>query len=148
MKIILLEDIAKLGKKYDVKDVKDGYARNSLFPKNLAILATEPELAKLDKLREEAEAKAEVKLGNIQEIASKLDGYQLIIKTKIGDQGQLFESINDKKIVEELKNSGYEIDKKQIILENPIKETGEFDIKIDFDMGIEANIKLVVEGEE
>lgn len=148
MKVILLDDVAKIGKKYDVKDVADGYARNFLIPKKLAELATPAKLEKLDELKKAAATDAENKLKEIQALASKLDGQELTITEKIGKEGQLFESINSKKISEALEKAGFKIDKKQINLDKPIKELGEFDVKINFDMGLEATIKLIILGEE
>ncbi|HNZ84115.1 MAG TPA: 50S ribosomal protein L9 [Candidatus Pacearchaeota archaeon] len=148
MKVILLDDVAKIGKKYDVKEVADGYARNFLIPKKLAEQATPAKLAKLDELRKIAQSEAEDRLKKIQELATKLDGQELTITEKIGKEGQLFESVNSKKIAETLEKAGYNIDKKQIEIEKPIKELGEFDIKINFDMGLEATIKLIIVGEE
>ena len=148
MKVILLDDVAKIGKKYDVKEVADGYARNFLIPKKLAEQATPAKLAKLDELRKTAQVEAEDKLKKIQELATKLDGQELTITEKIGKEGQLFESVNSKKISEALEKAGYNIDKKQIEIEKPIKELGEFDIRINLDMGLEAKIKLIITGEE
>ncbi len=148
MKVILLDDVSKIGKKYDVKEVADGYARNFLIPKKLAEPATPAKMAKLEELKKQADQEAEQKLKSIQEMASKLDGQELTITEKIGKEGQLFESVNAKKISEALEKAGFKIDKKHIELAKPIKELGEFDVKINFDMGLEATIKLIVIGEE
>jgi large subunit ribosomal protein L9 len=148
MKVILLDDIARVGKKYDVKEVSDGYARNFLIPKKLAEQVSPAKLEKLEELRAEASKEAEAKLVKIQELATKLDGQELTITEKVGKEGQLFESINAKKIAEALAKSGFEIDKKHVELAKPIKELGEFDVKIALDMGLEATIKLIIVGEE
>ena len=114
----------------------------------MAEQANPAKLAKLDELRKIAQSEAEDRLKKIQELATKLDGQELTITEKIGKEGQLFESVNSKKIAETLEKAGYNIDKKQIEIEKPIKELGEFDIKINFDMGLEATIKLIIVGEE
>lgn len=133
MRVILLQDIEKLGKKYDTKEVADGYARNFLIPQGLAKPATEEALIWLETKKEIEAKKAEEELKKIQEKATAIDGQELIIPVKIGEEGQLFESITSQKISEKLKELGFEIKKTQIDLPKPIKELGEFPIKIKFE---------------
>ena len=148
MKVILLQDIDGLGKKYDVKEVKNGYARNFLLPQELARAATKKALKWLDDQKEIISKEAEEDLKRAQELASKLDGAEVAIDVKIGEEGQLFESINNQKIAEKLKELGFEIKKSQIKLEEPIKELGEFPIKISLDHNLEVEISLVISGEK
>ena len=98
MKVILLQDISDLGKKYDLKDVPDGYGRNFLIPQKLAKQADKESLAWLEKQKLDREYKAEEDLKKIQKIASELDGREIEFLIKVGDEGQLFESINQVKI--------------------------------------------------
>jgi len=148
MKVILLQDIEKIGKKYDVKEVKDGYARNFLFPKKLVKEATD-EAVKWIEMQKEIEAKkAEEALQKFQEVASNVDGREVVIPMKVGEEGQLFESVSAQLISEKLKEAGFEVKKNQIILENPIKETGEFPVKIKFEHNLEGEIKVIVAAEE
>jgi len=144
MKVILLQDIENIGKKYEIKEVKDGYARNFLIPKDLAKLATKRALQWLEEQKETVENEAEEDLKKTQEVASKIDGIELSIAVKTGPDNQLFESINNVKISEKLKELGYEIKKSQINLEKPIKELGEFPIKISLDHNLEPEIKLFI----
>jgi large subunit ribosomal protein L9 len=144
MKVILLKDVQNLGKKYEIKEVSDGYARNYLFPKKLAKPANENTLKWLQKQREKEERKAEEELKKIQEKASKIDGQEIIIPVKVGKEKQLFQSITAKKIADKLKELGYDIKKNQIELEKPIKELGEFPVKIKLEHNLEAEIKVVV----
>ena len=144
MRVILLQDIEKVGKKYDVKEVKDGYARNFLIPQGLAKPATETALIWLEAQKEIEVKKAEEELKKIQEKATVIDGQELIIPVKMGEEGQLFESITPQKISEKLKEPGFEIKKTQIDLKEPIKELGEFPIKIRFEHNLEAEIKVIV----
>ena len=144
MKVILLKDIENLGKKYEIKEVSDGYARNYLIPRKLAKVANEKNLKWLEKQKEKEEKKAEEELRKIQEAASAIDGQEVIIPVKVGEDGQLFESINTQKIYERLKELGFEIKKNQILLESPIKELGEFSVKIKFPHNLEAEIKIIV----
>jgi large subunit ribosomal protein L9 len=148
MRVILLKDVEKIGKKFEVKEVKDGYARNFLIPQGLAKLATEEAIKWLETQKEIEEKKAEEDLKKIQEIASAIDDQEIIIQVKIGDQDQLFESINSQKLSEKLKEAGFNVKKSQIELSEPIKELGEFPVKIKFEHNLEAEIKVIVTKEE
>jgi len=148
MRIILLEDIENLGKKYEVKDVKDGYARNFLIPKGLAKLATEKAIKWAEEQKELEEKKAEEELKRIQELASSIDGQEVVISAKAGEEGQLFKKINSQDISEKLAELGFEVKKEQIMLEKPISELGEFAVKIRFAHNLEAEIRVVVTEEK
>jgi len=144
MKVILLQDIENLGKKYEVKEVKNGYARNFLIPKGLAKPATKEALEWLESQKEIAVQKAEEELKKVQSLASAIDDQEIIIPVKLGEEGQLFESITVQRILDELKKLGFEIKKTQIDLSQPIKELGEFPVKIKFEHNLEAEIKVIV----
>ncbi len=148
MKVILLQDVENLGKKYEVKEVKNGYARNFLLPQKLAKAATKKALKWLEDQKEIISREAEEDLKQAQELASKLDGSEVAINVKIGEEGQLFESINNQKIAEKLKEMGFEIKKSQIKLDEPIKELGEFPIKISLDHNLEVEISLIISSEK
>jgi len=148
MRVILLQDVEKLGKKLEVKEVKNGYAMNFLFPKNLAKPATKEAIKWLETQKEIESKKAEEALKKTQDVASTVDGQEIIIPVKIGEEGQLFESITSQKIIEKLKELGFEIKKNQIDLPEPIKELGEFPIKIKFEHNLEGEIKVIVTEEK
>ncbi len=148
MKVILLQDIEELGKKYEIKEVKNGYARNFLIPQGLVKIATDKALEGLKIQKEAEEKKAEQSLKTIQEVASTLDGQEVIISVKVGEDGQLFESISVQKIFDELKKMGFNVKKKQIDLAEPIKELGEFPVKIKLDHNLEPEITIVVSEEK
>lgn len=148
MKVILLEDIENLGKKYDVKDVADGFARNSLIPKKLAKIADEKSLKWLESQKASMEKEAEEQLKQAQEIASKLDGYEVVISVPVGEEGQLFSSISAQKIADKIGEMGFKIKKSQIDLSEPIKEQGEYPLKLKLDHNLEVEIKVIVAGEE
>ena len=144
MRVILLQDVENLGKKYEIKEVKNGYARNFLIAKGLAKPVTEEALKWLE-LQNEIEAKkAEEELKKVQEIASAIDGQEIIIPVKIGQENQLYESITNQKIAEKLKELGFDVKKNQIDLPEPIKEIGEFPIKIKLEHNLEAEIKVII----
>ena len=144
MRVILLQDIENLGKEYDVKEVADGYARNFLIPKGLVKIAAKENLKWLEKQREIGTKKAEEDLKKVQEIASAVDDQEIIIPVKVGEQDELFESITAQGIAEKLKELGFDIKKTQIALSEPIKELGEFPVKIKFEHNLEAEIKVIV----
>lgn len=148
MKVILLQDIDGLGKKYEIKEVKDGYARNFLIPKVLAKPATKEAMAWLEIQKEIEAKKAEDDLKKIQDMASSLDGHEIVISVKVGEEEQLFESVGEQRISERLKESGFNIEKNQIDLKEPIKELGEHRVIINFPHKLEAEITLIISGEE
>ena len=144
MKVILIQDVANLGKKYEVKEVKNGFARNYLLPQKLVRQATRENLKWLEIQKKSKETMAETELMEAQKIASNLDGLEVAIPIKVGEDGQIFESVNSQKIVEKLKELGFEIKKTQVKLEKPIKELGEFPLKIGLDHNLEAEITVLV----
>lgn len=144
MKVILLKDIKNLGKKFEIKEVADGYAKNYLIPKGLVKPATKEALEWLKVQKEILEKKAEEDLKKVQELASSIDGLEVMIPVKVNEKGQPFESITTAKISEKLQEMGFKIKRQQINLPKPIKELGEFPIKITFEHNLEAEIKLVV----
>lgn len=148
MKVILLQDVEGLGKKYEIKEVKSGHARNFLLPEKLVKPATKEALKWLADQKEVIEKEAEEDLKKSQELASGLDGLELNIVMKVGDEGQLFESINAQKIAEKMKEAGFEVKKSQIKLENPIKELGEFPVNINLDHNLEVEIKIIITAEK
>lgn len=144
MKIILLKDVEKLGKKYEVKEVKAGYARNFLIPQGLAKIATKEILEWAGKQKELEEKKAEEELKKIGDLVSKIDGLEIEIPIKVGEKEQVFERVSDQKILKKLKEMGYDLKRSQIELPEPIKEIGEFPVKIKFAHNLEAEIKVIV----
>ena len=148
MKIILLKDVENLGKKGDVKGVTDGYARNFLIPKKLAALATKSEIVKLEEQKKIEAQKAEKELARFQKLATQMDGLEIEISVKVSEEDKLFGAITSKQILEKLKEKGLEIKKEQIKLEEPIKETGEHEVVIEFPHNLETKIKIIVTKEE
>lgn len=148
MEVILLRDVPGTGKKYDVKEVPSGFARNFLIPRGLAIVADAQSLKNLENKKKLDTEKAEGELKETEKAVSRLDGTEVEIKVKAGEEGQLFESINKQKISEHLKEMGFNISKEQIDLKSPIKETGEFPVKLIFDHNLEAEIKIIISKEE
>jgi len=144
MKVILLKDVPKIGKRFDVKEVAEGHARNFLIARNLAKPATPEALEWLNMQKELLETKAEEDLKGMQELASSLDDLEVPLPVKVGEEGQLFESINAQKVADRLKELGYNVKKSQLKLEEPIREVGEFPVKIELDHNLEAEIRLII----
>ena len=148
MKVILLQDIENLGKKYEVKEVKNGYARNFLIPKGLVKIADKKALEWVEAQKEIEEKKAEQELKGFQQTASQIDWLEVIIPVKIGEQGQLFEKIDQQNISEKLKELGFNIKKEKIDLAKPIEELGEFPVKVKFEHNLESEIRVIVTEEK
>jgi large subunit ribosomal protein L9 len=148
MKVILLKDVENVGKKYDIKEVKNGYGRNFLIQKGLAKPATKEAVLWSETQKDIETKKSEEDLKKIQEKASNMDGQEVIVPVKVGEENQLFESVNAQKIAEKLKELGFEVKKTQIMLEKPIKEVGEYPVKIKFDHNLEAEVTVIISGEE
>jgi len=144
MKVILLQDVEKLGKKFEVKDVADGYAQNNLIPEGLVKPATKEALEWAEMQKELQEKVAEESLVKSQEMASQLDDMEVQLSMKVGNEGQLFEAVNTQKIADRLKEMGYVVKKSQIKLEEPLKEIGEFPVKLIFEHNLEAEIKIII----
>ena len=144
MKVVLLENIEGLGKKYEIKEVNGGYARNFLIPKGLAKIADEESLNWAEGKMETKKSKAEEEFKKAGELASELDGFEIEIPVKIGDKGQLFEKVSPQKISLALKEKGFEVKKNQIDLEKDFEEVGEFEVKIKFPHNLETQIKVII----
>ncbi len=144
MKVILLQDVENMGKKFEVKEVADGHANNLLIPRGLAKPATKEALAWLETQKELASKLAEEGLKKVQTLASSLDDLEVTIAMKVGDEGQLFESVNAQKLQERLKEMGYDVARSQIKIEQPIKDLGEFPVKVVFEHNLESTINVII----
>lgn len=143
MQIILTQDVKNIGKKGDVKNVSDGYARNFLLAKKLAEKATLETIEKLQLLRKKERSDEIVRLENLRKIAETFKGKVMHIKAA-GKKGKLFGSILAKDIMQELKKEGYDVAEKSIILDASIKKIGEYEIRIILAKEVEVKIKLNV----
>lgn len=144
MKVILLADVKGHGKKGELCNVSDGYARNFLFPKKLAIEADNTALNELKNREEAAAHHKQEEINAAKELAAKLDGKTVTIKAKAGNNGKLFGSVTSKEIAAEIKNSiGVEIDRKKMSVAD-IKNFGEYTAEIKLYVGITAKITVKV----
>ena len=146
MRVILLQDIKSLGKKFDIKKVADGYARNFLFPKKLVIAATAETISQTEKEREVRVQKGKEGLKKAEQIAGKFKNLVLKIKSKTTKDGKLFGSISNQEIVDVLKKKKFEISSDKIEIKEPIKKVGKHFVKINLASGIQAKIMVEVLG--
>ena len=142
MKILLTQDVDRVGQKGEVVNVKDGFARNYLIPRNLAIQATKVHLAQIDAIKAELTKRDERHEKKLKNLAQKLETLSLKAELKMGETGA-FGAITNADIAKLLKDAGYEIDRHKIEVPNPIKETGIFDIPINLG-AVTATVKLWV----
>ncbi|MEO0279141.1 MAG: 50S ribosomal protein L9, partial [candidate division WOR-3 bacterium] len=130
MKVILLEDVENLGKAGSIVNVSEGYARNYLIPRNLAVPATESNIKALEKQQKLIKDKLEKEKQKIADIVKKLDGVIVRIAKKAGQEGKLFGSVTSREIEEELKKMNINVSRKHINIESPIKAIGRYPVKI------------------
>jgi large subunit ribosomal protein L9 len=146
-KVILQEDIEKLGHRGDVVSVKPGYARNFLLPRKLAIEATQGNMKALERIRASLAKKTATELEAAQKQASLLNGVALHFKRKTGENDQLFGSVTSADVAEGLAAQGFTIDKRQVQLVEPLKALGEYVVKVKVFRDITAEVKAYVEKE-
>jgi len=149
MKIVLLEDIANVGRAGEVKEVADGYGRNFLLPKQLALLATPSALkaaeAQLQKKREKQQRFA----AEITQLAQQLEGLLITFKEKASSEDRLYGSVRDSDIARELNQlTGLDIAREKIELEEPIRQLGEYEVTVRFSQDLAPKIKVIVTREE
>ena len=143
MKVILLQDVKKLGKKDAIIDVSDGYAANYLFPNRLAVPVTNKSKEILNKQQEDARIAEENAKKEAQQLAKKLEDLEVAFKAKVGQEGKMFGSISLKQIEEELfKQHGIQIDKKKFIDKGPLDSLGIYRLKIELHRGVVGTIKV------
>ncbi len=145
MKVILLENIKGVGKKDEVINAADGYARNYLLPKKLAVEANAENMSKLNNKKEAASYKKDVEKQQAEELAKKLKGILLKIRVKAGENGKIFGGVTAKEIADNLKEQyGFAIDKKKIELKDTIKTLGSFEVSVKLFEGVVAILKVEV----
>lgn len=143
MKVILLDNIKGVGKKDEVINASDGYARNFLFPKKLAVEANKDNLVKLKAKQDSNQHKKDLEKAKAIEIADKLKDITLKIQVKAGDNGKIFGGVTSKEISENLKSQyNIDVDKKKIVLKETIKVLGTVNVDIKLYEGVLASLKV------
>jgi large subunit ribosomal protein L9 len=147
MKVIFLQDVKGQGKKGDIKEVSEGYARNFLLPKGVVQIATEGAKKSLDQITASAEKKKEKEKDDFKALAARLSEMTIVIKAKAGEGGRLFGAITSKQIAEALELQKIKIDKRKIELDDPIRVLGvtKVSVKLYLDIKGTLNVQVVEE---
>lgn len=146
MEVILLQDVKALGKKGDIVKVNDGYARNFLLPKKLGLEANKQNLNELSRQKAAEEQRQKELLEEAKEQAKKLEALSVKVAIKAGEGGKTFGSVSSKEITGSIKEQyGMDIDKKKLLLSDPIKQAGEYTVPVKLHPQVTAQLKLIVE---
>jgi large subunit ribosomal protein L9 len=147
MEVILKEDVANLGHRGDVVKVADGYGRNFLLPRKLALQATLANKAVIEQMKSAAARRSASEKAQAEELVTKLEPIVLVFTRKSGESGQLFGSVTSADIAGELASKGFDIDRRKIQLNEPLKALGNFDVAIRLHREVTAHLKVRVLGE-
>jgi large subunit ribosomal protein L9 len=144
----LKQDVRGLGKKDDLVNVSDGYARNFLFPRGLAVEANQSNLNMMKTRKEAEKVKKDRELAQAKKLAEKLRSIEIVIKAKTGDTGKLFGSITGKDIADKLKEDfGLDIDRKKIVMPDAIRATGSYEIDVKLYPEVSSKLRVRIENE-
>lgn len=144
MKIILNQDVDKVGQSGEIREVKPGFARNYLLPRGLAVLATPGALKELERTRSVREARKAKEIESSKELAAKIDKMTLSFSRPVGEGGKLFGSVGKADIAKSLAASGFAVDKTHVDLAAPFKDVGEYDVTLKLRPGVEAKVKVSI----
>ena len=147
MEVILREDVDKLGRRGEVVKVAEGYGRNFLLPRGLALVVTDANRAMIEKERKAWEVKLAKEKAEWQAVADRIGGLRFVAPRKVGENEQLYGSVTSGDVAEFLKAKGVEIDKRKVQLEEPIKKLGDHEVKIKLHPDVVATLKLLVSKE-
>jgi large subunit ribosomal protein L9 len=148
MEIVLTKDYEELGKAMDVINVKEGFARNFLFPEGIAVPATEGNRKKVAEAKRINEVREEKKSKEARQLAKKIEQVPCTIPVKVGEEDKIFGSVTAQEIADFLKKEGFDIEKRQVDLEEPIKQLGVYSVRIALYRDVEARLKVWVVKEE
>lgn len=144
MKVILIQDVKALGKKGEIKEVAEGYARNYLIPRSLVVEASGGHLKEHQSQEKRQEAKVAKALTAAETLAKKIDGLTLEVVAKVGEGGRLFGSVTSADVAKALKEKGFTIDKRKIELGETIKNLGTYSVRVKLHPDVDSHIELVV----
>ena len=147
MKIILLQDIPHFGKKGEVKETRDGYARNFLLPRGLATPATEKAVGEFSRRVIEEGKRVEERVDKYKHLVESISRKPLEIRVKVGEKGKLFGALHAAKISDALAKIGIAVEKDWIVLSKPIKEIGEHIVEVKFPHGVRGELRIIVTAE-
>jgi len=144
MEVILREDWQTLGRRGDVVKVADGYARNFLLPSGKALAVTPQNKARIEKEHKELALKLAKEKAAFEELAKQIEGVRLVVPRRVADDDNLYGSVTSNDIADLLKAKGFEVEKRKVSLEEPIKKLGEHTIKVKLHPEVETTIRLLV----
>ncbi|MGE5632706.1 MAG: 50S ribosomal protein L9 [Caulobacteraceae bacterium] len=145
MKVVLLQDVKDLGKKEDLVNVSDGYARNFLFPRKLAVEATSGKLREIQDKKSAEKNRKDNELQNAKQLAEKLNKVEIKLKSKAGENGKLFGSITGKDIADAIKAQyKIEVDKKKVVLHDSLKTLGTYEVEVKVYPEVSAKVKVSI----
>jgi large subunit ribosomal protein L9 len=147
MDVILKEDVPKLGHRGDVIKVAEGYGRNYLLPRKLAIEATKGNKAVIEQMKQAAVRRSAVEKSDAEALSRQLDGVAVTFQRKSGEKDQLFGSVTSGDIAEALEQKGFNIDRRKIQLHDPLKNLGEFDVPVRLHRDVTGRVKVIIERE-
>lgn len=145
MKVILREDVESVGLAGETVEVKDGYGRNFLFPRNLAIPATEGNLKAIDEVRKQRDIRVKKRRKAAEVIKDRIERLQLRVAVMVGEEDRLFGSVTNNDVAKLLEAEGVTVDKRAIELEEPIKALGMYSVPVKLEKDVTAHAKLLVE---
>jgi large subunit ribosomal protein L9 len=148
MEIILKEDVTNLGHRGDVVKVAEGYGRNFLLPKKLAIEANAGNVAVIEQMKNSAVRKSAKEKASSEAQAAQLNQIELVFTRKVGENDHLFGSVTSSEIAHEIEAKGFTIDRRKISLEEPLKQLGEFHVPVKLHREVTAHVKVTVKAEE
>ena len=144
MKVILLDDVAKVGRRGEVRDVSDGYARNFLIPKKLAMSATSGNLKNLDHIKRQQDAKASRIKGDAEGLKARIESLVYEDRRQASDEGKLFGSVTTQDVTDYLEKQGLKIERRRLVLDEPIKTLGEHTVGIRLHADVVAQLRVNV----
>lgn len=144
MKVILLDDVSTLGRRGEVRDVADGYGRNFLIPRKLALLATAGNLKNVQLIRRQQEAKADRIKGVAEALRDRIEALAFAPPRQASEEGRLFGSVTSQDVVEFLGQQGVALERRRVLLEEPIKALGEATVPIRLHPEVTAHLKVTV----
>jgi len=147
VELMLREDVEKLGHRGDVIKVAEGYGRNYLLPRGLAVPVTEANKALIARERKTHDARVAKEKAESEAIAERIAGLRFVAPRKVGEHDVLYGSVTSGDVAEFLKNKGVEIDKRKVLLDEPVKKLGEHDVRIKLHPEVTATLKLLVSKE-
>ena len=148
MEVILKEDVDKLGHRGDVVKVAEGYGRNFLLPKKLAMEATAANKAVIEQMKQAAVRQSAREKSQAELLVGQLNNVELVFERKVGENDHLFGSVTSSEIAHQLEQKGFNIDRRKLQLEEPLRQLGEFHVPVKLHREVTAHVKVTVKAEE